>query len=94
MECPVCLDEDIDVRACHLRCGHHLCNRCITRLEHPLCPVCRAPIFPPYARAASPPAALDPSFFSNPDLMDVDVDGFLPGPEYRLYWHFSPSRPH
>lgn len=23
-----------------------LCNRCITRLEKPICPVCREPIFP------------------------------------------------
>ena len=46
MECPVCLDSNIDARACKLRCGHHLCNHCIVKLERPLCPSCRAPIFP------------------------------------------------
>jgi len=89
MQCPVCLDDDIDERACQLRCGHHLCNRCITQLRQPLCPVCRASIFP-QERPPSPPAALDPAYFRHPELMDDEF--FLPSPRHHRYWHFTPSR--
>ena len=76
MECPVCLDSNIDARACKLRCGHHLCNHCIVKLERPLCPSCRAPIFPLPAEtraAEQPPASRDnihPTYFNDPSLMD------------------------
>ena len=86
MECPVCLEENIDERACRLRCGHHICNRCIVKLEQPLCPTCRAPIFP---RAAGPPAAppparntleLHPDYFRNPALIDENIHDPVPFP--------------
>ena len=77
MECPVCLDTDIDARACKLRCGHHLCNHCIVKLQRPLCPSCRRPIFPVPAADPPPPApatapgGLDTHYFDDPSLMDA-----------------------
>ena len=78
MECPVCLDSNIDARACKLRCGHHLCNHCIVKLERPLCPSCRAPIFPlPAETQAEQPVRapargdnIHPTYFHDPSLMD------------------------
>ena len=93
MECPVCLDSNIDARACKLRCGHHLCNHCIVKLERPLCPSCRAPIFPLPAetRAEQPVRApargdnIHPTYFHDPSLMDqhpvLGAAGWLPPPD-------------
>lgn len=72
MDCPVCLDDDIEHRACVLRCGHRLCNKCITQLHKPICPTCRAPMYPDAERPVPDHEALDPAFFRNPDLMDAE----------------------
>ena len=55
---------------CKLRCGHALCNDCITRLSTPHCPLCRIPVWggkppeedpggPRSAGRRQPPAADD-----------------------------------
>ena len=74
----MCLDDNIDARACKLRCGHHLCNNCIVKLERPLCPTCRAPMFPLPANVPPPPdmrntREMDPDYFRDPSLMDRDI---------------------
>ena len=44
--CPVCLEHFGDARSrCVTRCGHTICNECITRLATPHCPLCRAPMW-------------------------------------------------
>ena len=58
-----------------MRCGHHICNHCIVKLEKPICPTCRAPIFPDPAASAQPAAdplldPLDPAYFRDGSLMD------------------------
>ena len=45
-DCPICMEPTARESQCALKCGHMLCNRCITLLENPICPVCREPIFP------------------------------------------------
>ena len=70
----MCLDDNIDARACVMRCGHHICNHCIVKLEKPICPTCRAPIFPDPAAAAQASDdgtdPLDPAYFRDGALMD------------------------
>ena len=59
-DCPICMEPTESNSQCTLKCGHMLCNRCITQLEKPICPVCREPIFPgrpPPGRAAGPTAS-------------------------------------
>ena len=58
-DCPICLESKELHSQCRLKCGHMVCNRCITQMEHPTCPVCRQPIFPghtPEDIAEEPPA--------------------------------------
>ena len=43
--CPVCMEPCEASKSCVLRCGHLLCNDCITRLATPHCPMCRAPVW-------------------------------------------------
>ncbi|KAJ1494139.1 ankyrin repeat-containing domain protein, partial [Baffinella frigidus] len=42
-ECTICL-ETMKRSVCLVPCGHSNCERCVTQLEHSLCPACRTPI--------------------------------------------------
>ena len=93
MQCPVCLDDNIDARACVMRCGHHICNYCIVKLEKPICPTCRAPIFPDSAAPApAPDSAIDSAYFHNGALMDEDSHPRAQGGGRPRTWPL-PSRP-
>ena len=37
-ECPICLETK---KTTILDCGHRVCIKCLTRLQHLKCPICR-----------------------------------------------------